>query len=246
MPPAEFSNPLLVALYDRLNPLGADSDFYLDAAAEFQARKIIDVGCGTGLLASEFAKRGRSVIGVDRESAMLDIARARAHGRDVAWILGDAAELKSSDADLVIMTGHAAQAFLEDAHWQQTLASIHAASRRDGYLLFETRNPSAKRWLRWTKANTLQEVRDDDASTVAVWTEALATDGNRVRFATHYVWKASGEELVSESTIAFRSEDEIRRSLHEAGFAVERVHGNWDRSPVGATSPELIFAAKRL
>ncbi|MBV8413318.1 MAG: class I SAM-dependent methyltransferase [Alphaproteobacteria bacterium] len=245
MPPAEFSNPRLVALYDRLNPLGADSDFYLEAAAELQAHKVIDVACGTGLLTGEFAKRGHAVVGLDRESAMLDIARARPHGRDVAWILGDAPELTSSDADLVVMTGHAAQAFLDDAHWQQTLASMHAALRPNGHLLFETRNPPAKGWLRWTKANTLREVQDDAGDTVTVWTEVLATTANRVQFATHYVWKASGEELFSENTIAFRSEEELRRSLHEAGFAVEQVYGNWDSSPVRMTSPELIFVAKR-
>ena len=245
MPPTEFSNPRLVALYDRLNPLGADCAFYLDAAAELPAHRIMDVGCGTGLLTSELAGRGHSVIGLDREPAMLDAARRQPHGQDVEWILGDATQLRPSDADLVIMTGHVSQVFLEDADWRRTLASIHRALRGDGHLLFEARNPSAKRWLRWTKANTRQEIQDDVGNTVAVWTDVRATDGNRVRFEMHYLWRESGEELISENTIAFRSEEEIRRSLSEAGFVVERVHGNWDRSPVQPASPELIFVARQ-
>jgi hypothetical protein len=117
--------------------------------------------------------------------------------------------------------------------------------RPDGYLLFEARNPTAKRWLRWTKANTLREIRDDAGKTVAVWTEVLATAGNCVRFAMHYEWQDSTEELVSENTIVFRPDTEIRQSLLNAGFAVERVHGNWDGSAVQPASPELIFVARR-
>jgi SAM-dependent methyltransferase len=246
MLPTEFSNPRLVALYDTLNPLGPNSEFYLGAAAELQAHKIIDVGCGTGLLASELARRGCAVIGLDRESAMLEVARQKPHGRDVVWVLGDATELKASRADLVIMTGHVAQAFLDDSDWQRLLASIHGALRRDGHLLFEARNPSAKRWLLWTKANTLRQIQDDAGITVTVWTEVVGADASRVRFEMHYRWADTGEEWISESTITFRTEGEIRQSLHEAGFVVEQVYGNWDASPVRTASPELIFVATRL
>jgi SAM-dependent methyltransferase len=244
MPP-EFSTPRLVALYDQLNPLGPDSEFYLRAAAELRARKVIDVGCGTGLLTSELARRGHDVIGLDSEPAMLDIAARQPHGRDVDWIAGDATELKPWNADLAIMTGHVAQVFLEDAHWRQTLAAIQGALRQDGRLVFEARNPSAKRWLRWTRATTQRQIKDHLGNAVTVWTELLGMDGNRLRFAMHYFWEEAGEELISENTIAFRSEEEIRRSLSDSGFVVERVFGNWDRSPVRPESPELIFIASR-
>jgi hypothetical protein len=125
------------------------------------------------------------------------------------------------------------------------LASIHGALREDGHLLFEARNPSAKRWLQWTKARTLRDIPDDAGKTVTVWTETLETQGRRVRFEMHYLWKDSGEELTSESTLAFRSEEEIRRSLCDAGFIIERVYGNWDKSAVRDPSPELIFVANR-
>jgi SAM-dependent methyltransferase len=246
MPPTEFSNPRLVALYDKLNPLGSDSEFYLAAAAERQAHRVIDVGCGTGLLASELAGRGHAVIGVDCESAMLDAARRQPHGEDVTWILGDATKLKAGNANLAIMTGHVAQVFLEEAEWRRTLASIHSALRRDGHLVFEARNPSAKRWERWTKAGTLRQVTDSGGNRVTVWTEVLAVDAGRVRFAMHYVWNRSGEELTSDNTIAFRSEEEIRLALRSAGFTVEHVYGDWDKSSVRAASPELIFVARRV
>ena len=246
MPPSEFSNPRLVALYDTLNPLGRDSDFYLCLGAELAARKVVDVGCGTGLLASEFAKRGHAVIGLDPEAAMLDAAKRQPHGQDITWILGTAAALGPCDADFVIMTGHVAQVFLEEVDWRRGLESIREALRRDGHLAFEARNLSAQRWQRWTKAGTLREIIDDAGNAVTVWTEVLEASGNRVRFAMHYAWKQSGEELISENTIAFRSETEIRQALRNAGFSVTQTYGDWDKSPVRVASPELIFVARRI
>ena len=54
----EFSDPRLTTLYDTLNPFGDDSEFFCQQAAKLSAQNIIDLGCGTGLLTCELAKRG--------------------------------------------------------------------------------------------------------------------------------------------------------------------------------------------
>lgn len=53
------------------------------------ARRILDVGCGTGIVADHFLQAGYEVTGIDRSPAMLARARAR---------LGDAPELREADA----------------------------------------------------------------------------------------------------------------------------------------------------
>jgi 2-polyprenyl-6-hydroxyphenyl methylase/3-demethylubiquinone-9 3-methyltransferase len=45
---------------------------------EPQGLRVLDVGCGGGLLAEEFAKIGCRVTGVDPSSASLEVARAHA------------------------------------------------------------------------------------------------------------------------------------------------------------------------
>ena len=40
--------------------------------------KVIDLGCGTGLLAIEAAKKGGHVVAVDANESMLEVARCRA------------------------------------------------------------------------------------------------------------------------------------------------------------------------
>jgi ubiquinone/menaquinone biosynthesis C-methylase UbiE len=51
--------------------------------------RVLDLGCGTGLLLRELRRRGRMVVGVDASEEMLGIAKAR----------GERAELVLADAD---------------------------------------------------------------------------------------------------------------------------------------------------
>jgi hypothetical protein len=51
---------------------------------------------------------------------------------------------------------------------------------------------------------------------------------------------------VAPSALRFRGEAELARSLGDAGFAVERVYGDWDRRPASPTSRELIVVARRV
>src|SRR5580704_11154015 len=91
-PSESYADPRLAALYDALNPADASTAFYLSLPGAPPAR-ILDVGCGTGLLACEFAARGYDVTGADPAAAMLATARARPGGDQVRWVQASAAGL---------------------------------------------------------------------------------------------------------------------------------------------------------
>jgi ubiquinone/menaquinone biosynthesis C-methylase UbiE len=90
----------LAETYDRLRPV--DDNWWevvdvLVADGDLAGRRVLDVGCGTGLLADALAKRGARVWGVDTSPEML--ARARAHaGKRVGFKLGPAEALPFKDA----------------------------------------------------------------------------------------------------------------------------------------------------
>ena len=66
--------------------------------------RVLDAGCGTGRVASELARRGHRVTGVDNDASMLAVAR-----RDpaVTWVEADLATLALPDRfDLVVMAGN--------------------------------------------------------------------------------------------------------------------------------------------
>ncbi|HJS70521.1 MAG TPA: methyltransferase domain-containing protein [Gaiellaceae bacterium] len=69
----------------------------LVAEGDLPGRRVLDVGCGTGALASAFAERGARVWGVDASEEMLEVARA-AVGKRVGLKLGRAEELPFKDA----------------------------------------------------------------------------------------------------------------------------------------------------
>jgi 2-polyprenyl-3-methyl-5-hydroxy-6-metoxy-1,4-benzoquinol methylase len=88
-----FEHPRLVAIYDALDPDRSDLDVYAAIAEGLGARRVLDLGCGTGTFALLLANRGFEVIGVDPAGASLDVARAKPGASRVDWIHGDATAL---------------------------------------------------------------------------------------------------------------------------------------------------------
>jgi SAM-dependent methyltransferase len=240
----EFNDPRLVALYNLWGPSRPDLEFYLRLAAELSASSVADIGCGTGLLACELARRGHQMTGVDPSPVMLDVARRRPGGRRVRWIEGDASLLEEARYDLAVMSGHVAQVIADDQRWQETLAATHRALRPGGRVAFESRNPSAREWAAWTPQASRRQLRHPALGPVEVWQQVLAVQGDLVTSEIHYRFP-DGEELVSTSELRFRTQAELTRSLTDAGFSVEQLAGDWDRRPVEPDSPELIFVAAR-
>lgn len=80
----------------------------LDAAALQPGERVLDVACGTGVVARMAAERvgsGGTVLGVDVAPDMLEVARASAgsSGRTIEWRQGDAASLPLPDGSFDIV-----------------------------------------------------------------------------------------------------------------------------------------------
>jgi len=240
-----YSDPRLAATYDAENSAREDVEFYVALVRELGARHVSDVGCGTGVLACDLAAAGCTVTGVDPAAAMLSIARGRPGGERVGWVHGDASALPSASADLLVMTGHVAQVFVEDADWDELLAQARRVVRPGGHLAFETRNPAGESWRGWTRDASFGTFHLPDGSSFDSWVQLTDATHDRVTFDAHNVFAADGTELVSRSTLRFRERDEVEPTLVRAGFAVQTVYGDWDRSPASPSSPELIFVAHR-
>jgi SAM-dependent methyltransferase len=239
-----YVDPRLVDLYDIENARGADTDFYIQLAAELDARTIVDLGCGTGLLTCELALQGHQVIGVDPALAMLAIARRKPGAERVQWVEGDSSALGTPEADLAIMTGNVAQVFLDDAEWAATLRDIHAALRPGGHIAFESRNPEDRAWERWNRERTHGQI-DSPNGPIESWLELISVGDGRVRFEGHNIFTNTGEVVVVPSELRFRSRAQLTDSLAKAGFAVEHVYGDWEHGPVASTSRVMVFVARR-
>ncbi|SOD83986.1 trans-aconitate 2-methyltransferase [Streptomyces sp. Ag109_G2-15] len=238
-----FSDVELAALYEKLNPWGPGDDFYLELV--MAAERVLDIGCGTGRLlraARAAGHRGR-LTGIDPAAAMLVQARQAEPG--IEWMLGDVTtHLWEGAFDLVVMTGHAFQELLGDEQVRATLRGAFRALADGGRFVFETRNPAARAWERWTP-DRVYEFTDGDGEAVRVWYDADPDPvGDRLSFTETYAGARWERPQVCRGTLRFLDADALDGFLGGAGLAVAERYGDWRRGPMApASSPEIITVA---
>ena len=240
-PDAQYADPALVALYDRLNPEASDTAFYR-ARIGMPPKRVLDLGCGTGMLALQLASDGHAVTGLEPAAAMLAVAKGRDRADLVSWVHGHARDLPASDRfDVAVMTGHAFQCLLTDEAVADALGAVRTRVVPGGRFLFDTRAPAARAWERWTPEASIRTVTDDDGRAVRVWHEVSTVAGDLVSFRTTY--RFADRDLVSASRLRFPSRPAVERALRDTGFDDLTWFGDWDGSPWTDASPEIIVAA---
>ena len=223
MPDACFSHPRLARVYDPLDPDRSDLDTYIDVVEGFGSTAVLDVGCGTGALASRLVDVGVDVLGIDPAAASIDIARSKVDSDLAEFVVAVAPEIaadpvRQSSFDLATMTANVAQVFLDDEAWLATLRAIRFCLRAGGHLVFEARNPADRAWERWTKESTRQLKNIDGEGPVEAWVETTDIDGELVTFDSPTIFHSDGERITSTSTLRFRTKDALQRTLTETGF----------------------------
>jgi SAM-dependent methyltransferase len=234
-----FDDPRLAAMYDPLDPDRSDLDVYVAIADELGARRVLDVGCGTGTFALMLAGKGLEVTGVDPAKASLDVARAKPGAERVSWIHGDASALPALEVDLATMTGNAAQAIVDEHMWDETLRGVFDTLRPGGHFVFETRDPEYEAWREWTRGASYEISEIDGVGPVENWAELTAVELPLITFRWTFVFP-DGDVLTSDSTLRFRDRDEVHADLTMHGYVVDDVRDAPDRP-----GRELVFVARR-
>lgn len=235
---AIFEHPRLAAIYDALDPDRSDLEVYVGIVNELGARRVLDVGCGTGTFALILADRGVEVTGVDPAAAALGVARAKPGAERVHWILGDATTLPSLVVDMATMTGNVAQAIVEESDWEGALRGIYEALRPDGYLVFETRDPDYEGWREWDdRSHVITDI--EGVGAVEHWGGLTDVSLPLVSFSWTFLFP-DGEIVTSHSTLRFRGRDEVEAALVAYGYVPEEVRDAPDRP-----GREFVFFARR-
>lgn len=109
-------------------------DFLLEVLSPPPGSAILDVGCGTGRHAIEFAKRGYAVTGLDLSSEMLARAADKAEdaGVHVDWVRSDAARFslpRRFDAAVCLCEGSFGLLGTDDDPIDQPLAILRNVAR---------------------------------------------------------------------------------------------------------------------
>jgi SAM-dependent methyltransferase len=100
-----FDGSRYQARFDDLAAQGFDVHGEADLVESLGGRSVLDAGCGTGRVATELARRGISVVGVDMDRSMLAEARRRAP--ELEWVEADLCDLTLDRRyDVVVLAGN--------------------------------------------------------------------------------------------------------------------------------------------
>jgi SAM-dependent methyltransferase len=234
-----YENSKLADVYDLDSPWSIDRDFYLSLAGDSKI-KILDLGCGTGLLCDVYASKNHEVTGVDPSLAMLKVGRRKTHGDRIEWVQSFAQTYHSEKLfDLIVMTGHAFQVLLDDADILATFATMRKHLNSSGLIAFESRNPN----IDWRKQWDYEMVIEMPNCVVHESRRFVSMNRDKMTFDLRYQFP--DETLVSKSELRFLSRKEIEERLIATGLFIEKILGDWDNSPFEETiSEEMIFLVR--
>lgn len=242
-----------------------DVAFYRDAVHEY-GDPVLELGCGTGRITLALAEAGHRVTGLDISERMLERcnqkraalpteARERMH-----LVQGDMTKFDLGEKfRLVIIPFRPMQHLLEVEQQISCLESVRRhlwpegrrSGERRGRLILDVFQTDAER------------MHDPEYQKEGPVAEYAMPDGRRVRIAERvkgfhraqqrndvemifYVTDANGKEerMVFAWTLRYFFRYEVEHLLARCGFRVSAVYGDFDRSPLVDTSPEMIFVAE--
>jgi hypothetical protein len=128
----QFTEDRLAALYDRFYPPARRDDFASTCDWCWPQGRCLTWGAGRARCCTWRGKAAMPGGSADSIPAagMLNQARQRS---DIEWVHGDLASVRwEREFDLVVMTGHAFQEFVEDDEIRVALATIRSALTDDG------------------------------------------------------------------------------------------------------------------
>jgi ubiquinone/menaquinone biosynthesis C-methylase UbiE len=246
----EFNDP---ANYDleETGPSAARIQFYTGLAQE-TGGPVLEIACGTGIVALPIAARGIAVTGVDLARPMLAHAREKAQEQNISIDLVEV-DARQFCFDqrffLIYITGNAFQAFLRRADQERFLACVKRHLAPGGIFAFETRNPTGHHLSDQPEEEHWLTYKNIQGQTVNVsGTQAYDPLAQVMHWTTYRRWTTSNGNRSTVTRIAcrFTYPQELEALLYYNGFRILQQYGDWDKSALTAGSGHIISLCRHL
>lgn len=232
----------IAAVYDQADHMEITRAFLARALPEIEARPdgtwVLDLACGTGVMAELLSKRGAAVLGVDRSPKMLAIARRRCEKRPlVRFVKGDLTSFRASrPCSVATSCGDVMNHLPSEAVLRRVFQRIHGQLQPGGVLLFETTRRYCYEQY-WTGQTYHLEGPAGDLTMECDWDpkRRIAT-ANMICYAKN----PNGSYSKSETSLLeyLHTTPSLRRTLRAAGFRDVEAE-LWSPWPDQQLEPEM-------
>lgn len=247
----------LVDLYEQQETQTEDVEFLLSLIGS-EAKRILEVACGSGRILVPLARAGHQVTGIDFDEGMLNkIAEKSAGLNNISWAKLDAiAQEWGTGFDVVIIAGNLLFNIITEMDYAKaqelliTKASQSLAT--GGCLLIDygyTLHP--ERWFDTPEEMVVFEGTDCDGNTgkMILYNSSYNITNGIVRFMRKYELRTPDGSIVEKEIEAikhFATLDQIHAWLVSAGFRIEEEYGDYSYHPIGENTHHAIIKARKL
>jgi len=252
----------IAELYDYVVPYRNRPDvaFFVEAAKE-SGEPVLEVGCGTGRVLIPTAQAGVEIVGLDLSPHMLEVCRGRLKAESeevrsrVQLVQGDMRQFELSRTfRLVTLPFRPFQHLTTVEDQLACLGCICRHLAEAGRLILDIFNPSLESLARQNFGEEISEEPEfsmPDGRRVIRRHKIVSRDvANQINYVEliYYVTHPNGrqERLVQAFPMRYLFRFEAEHLLARAGFEVEQLYADYDKSPYGSKYPgELIFVARK-
>jgi SAM-dependent methyltransferase len=210
---------------------------FLDELWSGSVHDVLDIGCGTGLLAAELIARGYRIVGVDPSTEMLDRA-ANLLGPGVTLTRTALPDLKVEgrfDAAVCTLDGIT---YLAPAELRPAFAAIGDGLRPGGWLVFDAHTEAM---MAFTLSRP--EVTGEKCGYRFTITSTVDADG-RASNTRIEITPPDGAPFGEEHRQHFHAVSDVRSTLAGAGFTVTAVRDGYSDRPVDESTLTATWIAR--
>jgi SAM-dependent methyltransferase len=228
-------------------------DFFEEVIRKFygnRARRILDVGCGTGMHSIEFGRRCYEVVGIDISEDMINRAREKAMGvENVKFLVGDASSMELEGFDVAIAMYGVLSYFIEDESLVKFLEAVRRSLVDGGLFIFDIWNAFGIMKERLYYEMSTPNFRKSGNTLVIEeipWKVDLInqTADLDIRWSIIDLSKGSVDIMDHKIRLRLFTPREIRYILRSCGFSVCEIYPGDVFSPFSEGSPDMTVVAR--
>lgn len=210
-------------------------NFILQATGLREGASVVDLGCGEGRHALEFARRGCKVAALDLNPAFLDRGREQAshEASTVRWVCADMRTPQPGPYDLVLLLFQSF-GFFSDAENLHLLRDWRRELTPQGQIVVDV----------WNRERILSDFTPLAERTVAVGftvAEERTWDPATQRLQVHYTYRwDDGRRHAYDASFRLYGKEELQSLLVEAGFSVRGSFGSLFGDGWAPDAPRLV------